>query len=73
MLLRYVEFKDKPKFLTLQNESSEAMADNRIPAYVMATLGNMSYIASTNFCYNVREKAHILIGNYCQIAHDTVF
>lgn len=73
MLLKYVEFKDKPKFLTLQNESSKAMADNRIPAYVMATLGNMSYIASTNFCYNVREKAHILIGNYCQIAHDTVF
>ena len=73
MLLKYVEFKDKPKFLTLQNESSKAMADNRIPAYVMATLGNMSYIASTNFCYNVRKKAHILIGNYCQIAHDTVF
>lgn len=32
----------------------------------------MSYMAGTDFHYNLPQKTHVLIGNYCQIAHDTV-
>ena len=49
------------------------MANGQKDVYVITTLGNMSYMAGTDLHYNLPQKTHVLIGNYCQIAHDTIF
>lgn len=72
MLLRHMDFRDRPTSLAMKNTEISATKDENIPAYIMASLGNMSYMAGTDFHYNLPQKAHVLIGNYCQIAHDTV-
>ncbi len=73
MLLRHMDFRDMPASLAMKNTEISATKDENIPAYIMASLGNMSYMAGTDFHYNLPQKTHVLIGNYCQIAHDTVF
>ena len=70
MLLKHMDFRDYPTSLCIKNIS--ATGDGNISAHIMATLGNMSYMAGTDFHYNLPQKTHVLIGNYCQIAHDTV-
>ena len=72
MLLRHMDFRDMPTSIAMKNTEISATKDENIPAYIMASLGNMSYMAGTDFHYNLPQKAHVLIGNYCQIAHDTV-
>ena len=72
MLLRHMDFRDRPTSLAMKNGEGSATKNGNIPAYIMASLGNMSYMAGTDFHYNLPQKAHVLIGNYCQIAHDTV-
>ena len=73
MLLRHMDFRDRPTSIAMKNTEISATKDENIPAYIMASLGNMSYMAGTDFHYNLPQKTHVLIGNYCQIAHDTVF
>lgn len=73
MLLKHMDFRDMPASLAMKNTEISATKDENIPAYIMASLGNMSYMAGTDFHYNLPQKTHVLIGNYCQIAHDTVF
>lgn len=73
MLLRHMDFRDRPTSIAMKNTEISATKDENIPAYIMASLGNMSYMAGTDFHYNLPPKTHVLIGNYCQIAHDTVF
>ena len=73
MLLRHMDFRDRPTSLAMKNTEISATKDENIPAYIMASLGNMSYMTGTDFHYNLPQKTHVLIGNYCQIAHDTVF
>ena len=72
MLLRHMDFRDRPTSIAMKNTEFSATKDENIPAYIMASLGNMSYMAGTDFHYNLPQKTHVLIGNYCQIAHDTV-
>ena len=73
MLLRHMDFRDRPTSLAMKNSEGSTTKNENIPAYIMASLGNMSYMAGTDFRYNLPQKTHVLIGNYCQIAHDTVF
>ncbi len=73
MLLRHMDFRDRPTSLAMKNSEGSTTKNGNIPAYIMATLGNMSYMAGTDFRYNLPQKTHVLIGNYCQIAHDTIF
>ena len=73
MLLRHMDFRDRPTSLAMKNTENSATKDENIPAYIMASIGKMSYMAGTDFHYNLPQKTHVLIGNYCQIAHDTVF
>lgn len=72
MLLKHMDFRDRPTSLAMKNSEGSAAKNGNIPAYIMATLGNMSYMTGTDFHYNLPQKTHVLIGNYCQIAHDTV-
>lgn len=72
MFIRYLEFKDRFTLLTIRDNNTP-MANGQKDVYVITTLGNMSYMAGTDLHYNLPQKTHVLIGNYCQIAHDTIF
>ena len=73
MLLRHMDFTDKPLLFRNTEASFDAQGNKETLAYIMATIGNMSYMMGTVLNVYLLNNSHVLIGNYCQIARDTVF
>ena len=73
MLLRHMDFTDKPLMFRNTEASFDAQGNEETLAYTMATIGNMSYMMGTVLNVYLLNNSHVLIGNYCQIARDTVF
>ena len=73
MLLRHMDFRDEPLVFRNTEASFDAHGNEETLAYTMATLGNMSYMMGTVLNVYLLNNSHVLIGNYCQIARDTIF
>lgn len=65
MILKHMKFLEHSTSFSVQGSQPDTY-------HVVATLGAMSYIANLDYHYNFPRHSHLLIGNYCQIAHDTV-
>lgn len=73
MVLRYLDFVDKAAYFSVKADGRQATKNENGPAYTMVTFGNMSYMADGLIQSNIPSKVHMLVGNYCQIAHSTTF
>ena len=73
MLLRHMDFRDEPLVFRNTEASLDPQGNEETLAYIMATIGNMSYMMGTVLNVYLLNNSHVLIGNYCQIARDTVF
>ena len=70
MLISYTDFEDRCVRFTIKSDGNMAVPNENEPVYTIATFGNMSYAVSCNIQSNTPAQVHVLIGNYCQIAHN---
>lgn len=73
MILQYNDCIDKIAYFTVKADGNMPMPDEQEPTYTMVTFGNMSYIVGGVIQSSTPAQVHMLVGNYCQIAHNTTF
>lgn len=73
MILQYNDYIDKIAYFTVKADGNMPMPDEQEPTYTMVTFGNMSYIVGGVIQSSTPAQVHMLVGNYCQIAHNTTF
>ena len=73
MILQYNDYIDKIAYFTVKADGNMPMPDEQEPTYTMVTFGNISYIVGGVIQSSTPAQVHMLVGNYCQIAHNTTF
>lgn len=73
MILQYNDYTDKIAYFTVKADGNMPMPDEQEPTYTMVTFGNMSYMVGGTIQSSTPAQVHMLVGNYCQIAHNTTF
>lgn len=73
MFIQHQKAIDKVVCVTVKQDGTPFSDAAQEPIYTMVTLGYMSYIVGGNVSSNTPAQVHMLVGNYCQIAHNTTF
>lgn len=73
MFIKHPKAIDKVVCVTVKQDGTPFSDSAQEPIYTMVTLGYMSYIVGGTVSSNTPAQVHMLVGNYCQIAHNTTF